>query len=401
MERLFDPDASFVVKVTGTPAANTTAGDAVSVRLGNTTDNVDEGPDPTQNQRDNNVDGDNQLPAADANDDDLRTEDIEITRPPANGEREAEATASALFASSVRPLALATLLKTSSLSTAGTPANPADDLITYNLSLRVESTSPSPLFQPAALEGTDVVTINGATVKRILVSDAIPAGTNLASVSTALPAGWTAVYTTDTTGAGSDPLNLAWTTVPPTDLSTVTRVGFVFNSTIGATGNTITGLNFTVVNNGLVTGDTVENIAQVFGQTVGDPSPTPQVIYDESGDADPNNFEGPTLPDDVGAGGDGTGSEYTPGTDDGIANSANDGIDAGNNNTGTGPQGEVNVVTLTPGDDILNGTAGLRRVQLALLATTTTLPTSPHPRLRLAPILRIFSIQILSRSTTR
>ncbi|MGB5915334.1 MAG: hypothetical protein WBG63_10745, partial [Phormidesmis sp.] len=95
----------------------------------------------------------------------------------------------------------------------------------------------------------------------------------------------------------------------------------------------------------------------VFGQTVGDPSPTPQVIYDESGDADPNNFEGPTLPDDVGAGGDGTGSEYTPGTDDGIANSGTDGIDAGNNNTGTGPQGEVNVVTLTPGDDILNGTA--------------------------------------------
>ncbi|MGC1529038.1 MAG: hypothetical protein WA783_23545, partial [Phormidesmis sp.] len=340
-------------------------GSTVSVRLGDTTNNPDNpnlGPDFTQNQPDNGDAADPEPAVAQARD--LRTvnpPDVDGNSPgdgpPANGEREAEATGSALFASSVRPLALATLLTTSSLSTAGTPANPADDLVTYNLSLRVESTSPSPLFQPAALEGTDVVTINGATVKRILVSDAIPVGTNLASVSTALPAGWTAVYTTDTTGAGSDPLALAWTTVPPTDLSTVTRVGFVFNGTIGATGNTITGLNFTVVNDGLATGATVENIAQVFGQTVGDPSPTPQVIYDESGDADPNNFEGPTLPDDVGAGGDGTGSEYTPGTDDGIANSGTDGIDAGNNNTGTGPQGEVNIVTLTPGDDILNGTA--------------------------------------------
>ncbi len=351
-----DPDAGFVVKVTGRPTTGTTAGSAVSVRLGDTTNNPDSGPDPTQNQPDN---GDTDAFANDlrtVNPPDSAAGNLPGDGSPANGERESEATASALFASSVRPLALATVLKTSSLSTAGTPANPADDLITYSLGLRVESTSPSPLFQPAALEGTDVVTINGATAKRILVSDAIPAGTDLASVSTALPAGWTAVYTTDTTGAGSDPLNLAWTTVPPTDLSTVTRVGFIFDSTIGATGNTITGLNFTVVNDGLATGDTVENIAQVFGQTVGDPSPTPQVIYDESGDADPNNFEGPTLPDDAGAGGDGTGSEYTPGTDDGIADSGNDGIDAGNNNTGTGPQGEVNVVTLTPGDDILNGT---------------------------------------------
>ena len=340
------PDESFIVKVTGTPTVGTQAGDSVSVTIGDTDDTIaPEGVDPTQNQ------------PATTDTNDLRTVNVPGSDAPQNGEREAQATGTATFASSVQPLALATVLKTNSGINVGDPSNPQDDLITYDLGLRVENTSPSNLFQPAALEGTNIslTTASGiATVKRILVSDAIPAGTQLQSVSTALPAGWTAVYSTNTTA--NDPLDpsMAWTTIAPTDLSTVTRVGFISSGPIGATGTTLTGLRFTVVSNGVdPTGGTVANIAQVFGQTLGDPAA--QIIYDESGDSNPNNFndDGSLPPTDV----DQSGSQYTPGVDTGIADPAVDGTDNGNNNTGQGPDGEVNVVVLTPTtDDILNGT---------------------------------------------
>ncbi|PZO20044.1 MAG: hypothetical protein DCF25_07175 [Leptolyngbya foveolarum] len=245
-------------------------------------------------------------------------------------------------------MALATVLKTSSVTNSGTPASPQDDVITYNLGLRVEDTSPSNLFQPAALEGTNI-TLNGtANTKRILVSDAIPANTDFQSVVTPIPEGWTAVYSTDS----GNPLDPAfnWVTVRPATLSAITRVGFIRSGTIGATGTTTTGLQFRVVTNGVpATGGIVENIAQVFGQTVGDPATTPQVIYDESGDSNPNNFnDNGSLPD---AGGDASGSEYNPITDTGIADSTTEGIDTNNNNTGIGEGGEVNVVRLTPATD--------------------------------------------------
>jgi hypothetical protein len=343
------PDGQFVVKVTGTPAAGTVAGQTVSVRLGDTTNNPDSGPDPTQNQPDNS-DGSAAI-------NDLRTVDPTPanTDDPENGEREADATGSAIFASSVRPLALATVLKTAGGYQANVPANPTDDRLTYSLGLTVNSTEPSSQFQPAALEGT-TIQLNGSAQTRILVSDAIPAQTDLVSVSTALPAGWTAVYTT---GAGTDPLTLPWTTVAPADLSTVTRVGFVNSSSLGL-GATVSGLNFTVVTNGLpATGGTLENIAQVFGETVGDG--TNQVIYDESGDANPNNYT------DLGAPPTADGSDYVPGTDTGLppeTDANNDNlpddpsiVDTNNNNTGTGDDGEINVFSITPTtDDILNGT---------------------------------------------
>ncbi len=342
------PDKSFVVKVTGTPASGARAGDTVSVTIGNTSDNTPpEGADPTQNQPDASDGG---LKA-----NDLRTVNVVGSDAPQNGEREAQATGSGIFASSVQPLALATVLKTSSLTNVGNPANSADDLITYDLGLQVENNSPSSLFQAAALEGTNIKLDGNAAAKRILVSDAIPVGTKLSSVSTSLPTGWRAVYSIET---GNNPLTLAWTTIAPTNLNTVTRVGFVNNGPIGATGAPINGLKFTVVTSGVApTGGLVENIAQVFGQTFGDPDPTPQIIYDESGDQNPNNFNDDDSLPDAGVGGDASGSEYTPGTDTGIAVSTVEGTDTNNDNTGTGEKGEVNVVLLTPTtDDILNGT---------------------------------------------
>ena len=335
-------DGQFIVVVTGTIADfrdGTTdavvAGDPIGVTLGNT------GPN------DNSAATQNQDFIDDTNPEDLFTINVG-TLSPSNGVREASAEQNRPFAGADNPLALATVLKTSTV-VGNNAGNAQDDQITYDLGLRVEDTPPvGTTFQAASLEATTIADVDGAAVQAILVSDAIPVGTVLESVGT-LPAGWTPVYST-AANAGGDPLTLSWTATAPTDLATVTRIGFV-NSGPLAAGSSVTGLTFTVLTSGLpAAGGTVDNIAQVFGETVGDP--TNNVVYDESGDQDPNNFDGNTPPAP-------TGSEYTPGTDDGVADPANDGVDTGNNNTGNGPDGEVNQVNIVPpNDDILNGPDG-------------------------------------------
>ncbi|MEM8503837.1 MAG: hypothetical protein AAF716_11870 [Cyanobacteria bacterium P01_D01_bin.1] len=354
-------DESFIVRVYGTPTPGTVAGEPVGVTLGDTDDNpTEEGPDGTQNQPTANDDG-----VTDQND--LRTVNVG-TVSPENGEREAEAEAAPTFASSVNPLALATILKTATQN----PMDPAlvtDDMITYSLELEVESNSPDPInFAPAALIGTELNSLNGNPANRVLVSDAIPEGTVFDSVDTFnLPAGWTPVYTNT---IGGDALSAVWTdTLPAT--GTVTRVGFVYDPVAEgpiAVGETVTGLNFTVVTSDLpASGGIIENIAQVFGTTEGgDPTDPDQIIYDESGDQDPNNFEGAVPPDP-------SGSDYDPLVDTGIPDELDDDnndnqpddttdVDTGNDNTGTGPDGEINVVSVTPtavpDDGIFNGTEG-------------------------------------------
>jgi len=339
-------DGSFIVRVTGTPAVGTTAGQLISVTLGNTADNTTvEGADQTQNQ----TDIDDGAP----NLNDLRTVNSTVpadgTATPVNLDREAQADASIAFAGGTPPLALASVLKEAVLPiNVGSPSDPTDDLITYSLGLDVAATSADPNFTAAPLEGTTIQLDTGGGVApetRILVSDVIPDQTDLSSVSTTLPAGWTAVYSVDT---GNDSLAITWTTTPPVDLTTVTRVGFIFNGNL-PTGASVVGLEFTVVTSGLpATGGGIENIAQVFGETLGDT--TNSVVYDESGDASPNNYVDPTTPRPT---------PYTPGTDTGIAPDAPApaDVDTGNNNTGSGPDGEINVVTISPTtDDILNGT---------------------------------------------
>lgn len=350
-----DPDESFIVKVYGKPDENAVADDPVSVQLGDVSDNTDTpGPDPTQNRQHTG----NDLPPVT---NDLRTVDLSGDAPD-NGEREAQAIGSAPYASSVKPLALATIEKTSSLDVKVSSVAD-DDVITYSLDLNVADTSPSPDFQAAALTGTDIRLDTGSgatTVNRILVSDAIPTDTEFVSVG-ATPAGWTPVYTTSV-GDPLDTTATTWTTLQPTAAS-VERVGFIFDGSIGA-GGSVTGLTFDVVTNGLdpSTGGIIENIAQVFGSTVGgDPT---LVVYDESGDENPNNFDGATPPAVEG-------SSYDPLVDTGIpgdlvdANGDNQpddttNVDTAGDNTGAGPDGELNVVSVTPtADDILNGTDGV------------------------------------------
>lgn len=294
-------------------------------------------------------------------------------------EREAAGISSVDFATEPRPLAFATILKTDVEPVAtGASISARDNQITYNLSLRVGSSSPSGSFVPESLSGT-LINLNGTQQNRILVSDTIPNQTVLASPPTATASGWTVVYSTSNPAATSPvvapgAIAAAWTTTQPPNLSTVERIGYIFEAqTSGAAGGTelspdetpVTGFAYTVTTSGLPdTGGTIANIAQVFGSTFDDAAksrpPVSQIIFDESGDQHPNNFEGAALPSDDA---DASGSEFDPINDTGIADpNGSNGTDDGSN-TGTGPKGEDNIVIVTGSviagtDNIFNGPDG-------------------------------------------
>ena len=362
------PDEKITIRVKGTvPTTGVTAGQPVGVRIGDTGPNDNSAL--SQNQDDNNPpEG-----VADNPTQDIRTVDPDPTDDSDNpeSEREGSATQEVPFAASVRPLALAEVLKTAVGFDDKGDAVLTNDEITYELGLKVEDTDPSGQFQPSALEGT-TINLDGANVQRILVSDAIPDETTLQGASLSLPPGWEVVYTNaPLTIAATDP-TAAWQSGPlPSDataLGNVTRIGFVYSGTL-AQGVTVNGLQFTVTVTDPETGTdyTVENIAQVFGETVGDPNN--DIVYDESGDANPNNFPdnaSPTnLPTDPNGGYDpaadfGVAPESDPGNDGTIDNPGD--FDVNNDNTGTGDNGEPNVVqpvnTITPPADatgLLNG----------------------------------------------
>jgi hypothetical protein len=292
------------------------------------------------------------------------------TTPPANGTREAMAT-SLLISVGARPQAFATVLKTASYGSGTNPNALTDDLLTYALALRVENPTPPPTgLAPADLHGT-LLTVTGApaSARYVLVSDAIPAGLQLATANptaTGLAASWTPVYSQTPIGAGSTALNATWTTTRPA--SNITRVGFIYDTVANGAlprgtspaGNLITGFTIVTTPTATFTGGTIANIAQTFGQSgpgaVVPGTPT-QIVYDESGDPFSNNgLDGtnpadPTLP--TGGGG----------ITDGVADPTKDGSDPGNNSgadgggNGTNPKGgEDTIVSFaaTP----LNGPAG-------------------------------------------
>lgn len=314
-----------------------TGGTSISVRLGDTASN--DGSIATQNQPDN-IDN--------ANANEVRTIDNldgtagETVGIPANGEREASATqATTIAINTVTSQAFATLLKVrGNYTNSNTANNLSDDRLTYNLSLRVAATAPlnSGGKTPADLVGTSIKVDSTSPVTRILVSDAIPVGTHLASVATP-PAGWTVVYTTDSTSINAN--DALWTTVQPTNINLVTRVGFINSGSI-PTGANVTGFSFQVVTNNISTAATtatIDNIAQLFGQSAGNSSAN--LVYDESGDQSPSNYND-----------DGSPGSNLP--NNGVANTTLQGRDTNNDNTGTGIGGEVNSFTLVL-TSILNG----------------------------------------------
>ena len=318
------------------------AGNPVSVTLGNTAPN------------DNSPATQNVLDAPDgANADEVRTV---IGTQAYTVNKEASAFQSLPFASTVTPQAFALIKKTATSVPGATPAG-NDDIITYNLNFSVLSSSPSGSYSPADLAGTNIK-LENTTQSKILVSDALPAGTVLQSAPVA-PAGWTTIYSTDSvdatipiisTAAGTLPA-ASWSATAPALLSSVKRVGFVPTTATSITAGAAA-INFpiSVITSGLpVNGGLVNNIAQAFGQTAG----TPNLVIDESGDANPSNFNDNGTP----------GPAYNPTTDTGKADPNAQGVDTNGNNTGLGSQGEVTQVTITgtvaaATDSIFNGPNG-------------------------------------------
>jgi hypothetical protein len=353
--------SSVRVRVVGTVTA-AAAGAPVSVQLGNTGANDNSAG--TQNQPDSGA----EPPAVGAdgtNANEVRTVNA-LPGVPVNGEREAAAIQATTVATAVRNTALATILKTRAIYDPGVANTLIDDRLTYRLNLRVAATSPNPAqFTPTSLEGT-TVNVDGVNQTRILISDVIPVGTTIDDTFNAalnLPAGWQAVYQYTGTAAATIPIvsavggalpAAAWSTTAPTagTAPNVVRVGYIFTGTLapGFTTELVgNAFQFRVVTTGLAGGGVVNNIAQIFGETVGDP--TNRVIYDESGDQNPNNFEGATPPAPEG-------SLFTPNgpnPDNGVPNPAVQDTDNNNTNTGTGPNGEVNSFPIVPPGGILNG----------------------------------------------
>lgn len=346
------PGGTVLVRVPVTVQAGAQTNDVITVTLGNTPGNA-------QNQLRNPDGGD--VYTADNPD----GTPGEVAGLPVNGTREASATAQIKVGSTAKTYTLATILKTrSAYNNAGT-AQITDDKLTYDLSLRVESNDPTGQgITPAPLVGTSI-NVDGAAGTYILVSDAIPAGTDLAVAPTP-PPGWQAVYTTDPVTTDANTAN--WKTFPlkgADTLGSVTRVGFInlpSSITSVAPGATVSGFSIQiVVEPGATSPLTVANIAQLFGQTPGTNAP----VYDESGDQNPSNYDGSpgsmTPPPGTDTNGDGIPDTLPPtSVDDGYINnptSPETGTDPSNNNSGTGTGGEANTFVIqTPvASAILNG----------------------------------------------
>lgn len=324
---------SITVRVPVVVDAGAATGQTLSVQFGDTAPN------------DNTAATQNQAFAAGGANKDVHTADNadgaagEIAGPPVNGEREAAAAQQTTMGA--QPQAFAAVGLTHTAFTPG--PTPATSTLNYALTLGVAATVPSgaaPSLTAADLAPT-TITLAGAPASRVLVSTAVPAGTTLTGVPAA-PSGWQALYTTDPTTTLATGAN--WSVTPPANLATVTRVGWAGPSAV-AKGTSVTGFTFGVITGGASpTAPTdVAALAQLFGQTAGDP--TNALVYDESGDAAASNFND-----------DGTRGPSTPTL--GVANPAADGLDASNNNTGSGPGGEASVFTVQPSGAILNGPNG-------------------------------------------
>jgi hypothetical protein len=346
---------SLIVNVPTTINNLAASGASVDVRLGNTGAN-DNGTT-TQNQ----PDGTNT--AADT--DEVRTVDflgeVGTTAPKVAEEKEAAAIQKVTVGSQSQ--ALATILKTRASYVPNSITSLDDDVIGYALTLKVESAAPigSTGITPGKLVGTAIKvdpTATIPTVNRVLLSDAIPNQTKLTNAAdVTAPATWTKVYTTDALTVPA--IAATWST---TFNANATRIGFIYDATTTPIneGANITGFGFKVVTSGVPATSTtpvnIANIAQVFGQTKGNETDTSPLVYDESGDQFPSNFNDNGTP--------GNTATLTPKSPvgnipTGNPNPTSDGVDNKGDNTGAGPGGEDNVITIALSGSILNGTNGV------------------------------------------
>ena len=419
-------DDFIIVRVNITVNGNADPTETVTVQLGNTGPNDDTAD--TQNQPDQ--------PASNSTlekeEEDVRT--VAVGSPPAavggdplNGEREASATNSITLGSEA--IALAQITKGSSVGNNSTPENIADDVITYNLDLEVLNSityaDPNFNFNFRDLEGRDyssaTTTESGQTgpvinrsntspqipvlsnqTNLILVSDAVPEGTELRldnndePVGVNAPTGWVPIYTQSPLSVPAD--EAQWfenpdeldTSGSPATIDRITRIGWVYDARAASPGDgaIARGTNVTdtqdftfqvtpIDNPAPIPPLEVYNLAQIFGSTDDgdDATTTGNDVFDESGDQNPSNFDdGGTIgPDEtVGStlntdGTNGTTVRYgfaVPGIND-------ENVDPGNNQ-GTGRGGEVDRVILNNvlTSDILNGPDGTPDARGQLLSGT-------------------------------
>jgi hypothetical protein len=307
----------------------TTPGQTVRVQFGNTADNTIAPDDGSQNAQ--NI--------ADATDggplpNDVRT--LATGDAPVNGEREAAAAQATNVGQG--SLAQVRLLLTGSQADGGNPTSASDNQLTYSYTFNVGNTVIGS-FDPGPLAGTSL-TVDSATVDRILIANAIPDLTVWDGTPPTVPANWQVVYSTnDPSLTGDNPLEVNWSTTPPA-ADQVKRIGFIYDATTHgaiAPGTDVSGFQFTVITSGLdPTGGNVANIGQIFGITEGDSDR--KLVYDESGDQAFNNYPGDTPPADPEA------ETFDPENDLGIADPNNP--DPGNN-AGTGPGGASLVIAVT------------------------------------------------------
>jgi hypothetical protein len=289
---------------------------------------------------------------------------------PVASNSEAMATSSVITVAARYQAFAAVLKATGGYDPGTTPNLLSDDKLTYNLALKVDNPNPSPStsLAPSDLYGT-AITVDGASANRVLVSDAVPTGTQLGATAdiVAPNTSWKIVYTTDPV-ASKTALAASWSTTRPTTTATtpITRVGFIYNTDAtnatptpgngpisrGAAGigTTISGFSFKVNPLASFTGGQIANIAQTFGQSQPGTSAAgtaTQIVYDESGDKDTNNAL--VGADPVAA------TDAAGGINSGLANPSTDGIDSGSSANTDPTNAGTNIGTNPTTGDIQGG----------------------------------------------
>jgi hypothetical protein len=235
------------------------------------------------------------------------------------------------------------------------------------LSLNVANTAPlGTNITPADLKGIENINVDGTAGTYILISDAIPNGTDLNAVPTTTNGtNWEAVYTTDAVTTDANAANWKRFSTTPlttaTELATATRVGFINKAALTsiAPGTSVTGFSITVKVESTATAPlTIANIAQLFGGTNTANTPGTLPVYEESGDNQPSNYDGTVFPG-TDSNGDGVPDTIpTAVVEDGYIDDSTDlsntGTDTNNDNTGTGSNGEANVLVINT-SSLLNG----------------------------------------------
>jgi hypothetical protein len=275
------PNAKLPVRVV--VLVNDAIGD-LPVTLGKTVGSIN----PTQTQ--------NQLRTD--NPEDIYTIDVadgaagEYDGQPSNGTREAQATQTFKVGATPEALAKVTLeIKQ--------PFNLADNTINFGLSLNVADTLPANIsnISPTDLTGTSI-SIDGQPKVGILISDAIPLGTKFVAAVTP-DSTWIPIYFYSSTPISStEQANaVTWSTTPP-DANTapnVRRIGFFRNDYRMPKGSTANGFEVKVEVTDFSRTE-IYNIVQVFGtqpqnpNNSADKTPSAKLIFDESGDSQPNNY---------------------------------------------------------------------------------------------------------------